>query len=105
MNSQLSKGNYWFGTYISEKPIGIECVMGFVDADFVHDITKRRSMIGYVFTLYGNVISWKSNLQVVVSLSKIEAEYIGYMQVHFNVNLRPLYIGLIYVKLLIFFSH
>lgn len=38
---------------------------------------KRRSLTGYVFTLFGNVISWRSSLQSVVALSSTEAEYIA----------------------------
>lgn len=35
---------------------------GVVDSDFVGDRDKRRSLIGYVFTLYGNTVSWKASL-------------------------------------------
>uniref|UniRef100_A0A803QEH7 Polyprotein n=1 Tax=Cannabis sativa TaxID=3483 RepID=A0A803QEH7_CANSA len=34
-----------------------------------------RSLTGYVFTARGRCISWKSNLQKVVTMSSIEAEY------------------------------
>ncbi|XP_073119638.1 secreted RxLR effector protein 161-like [Henckelia pumila] len=40
------------------------------------DLDKRRSISGYVFTVGGNVVSWKSNLQNVVALYTTEAEYI-----------------------------
>lgn len=50
---------------------------GFVDADFAGDVDKRRSLTGYLFTLYGNVVSWKANLQSIVALSTTEAEYIA----------------------------
>ncbi|KAL5557814.1 hypothetical protein UlMin_034025, partial [Ulmus minor] len=30
-------------------------LMGYVDADYVGDLDKRRSLTGYVFTLFGNV--------------------------------------------------
>lgn len=45
------------------------CIVGFVDFDYATDLDKRRSLTGYIFTLYGNVISWKSTLQSVVALS------------------------------------
>ncbi|KAL0534578.1 hypothetical protein IC582_028869 [Cucumis melo] len=51
-------------------------VRGFVDADFVGDPDKRRSLIGFAFTLGENLISWKSNLQSVVALSTTKAEFI-----------------------------
>ena len=50
---------------------------GFVDADFAGDLDKRRSLTGYVFTLFGCAVSWKAQLQPVVALSTTEAEYIA----------------------------
>eukprot|EP00253_Pinus_taeda_P018476 PITA_18476 len=41
------------------------------------DLDKRRSTIGYVFTLAGGAISWMSKLQETVALSTTEAEYIA----------------------------
>ena len=38
-------------------------------------LDKRRSLIGYYFTLFGNVVSWKSSLQSMVALSTTEAEF------------------------------
>ena len=32
-------------------------ITGYVDADYVGDIDKRRFITGYIFTLYGNVVS------------------------------------------------
>ena len=48
-------------------------VRGFMDTDFAGDPDKRRSLIGFAFTLGENLISWKSNLQSVVALSTTEA--------------------------------
>jgi hypothetical protein len=31
--------------------------MGFVDSDFAGDLDKRRSISGYVFSLYGSAVS------------------------------------------------
>eukprot|EP00253_Pinus_taeda_P022718 PITA_22718 len=41
------------------------------------DLDKRRSTLGYVFTLAGGAISWMSKLQNIVALSTTEAEYIA----------------------------
>ncbi|KAH9697414.1 hypothetical protein KPL71_023600 [Citrus sinensis] len=41
------------------------------------DKDKRRSITGFVFTMCGGAISWKSSLQSVVALSTTEAEYIA----------------------------
>ena len=50
-----------------------EAIIGYVDADFVGNVDTRKSLTGYVFTLYGTAISWKASQQSVVSLSTIEA--------------------------------
>lgn len=52
-------------------------VEGFTDTDFAGDLDRKRSLIGYVFTLLGNTMSWKSNLQSTMALSTIEVEYIA----------------------------
>ena len=52
-------------------------VCGYVDSDFAGDFDKRRSTLGYVFTLAGGAISWMSKLQNIVALSTTEAEYIA----------------------------
>ena len=52
-------------------------VIGFVDYDFVGDFDKRKSLIGYVFTLSDSVINWKATLQSTVALSTTEAEYMA----------------------------
>ena len=52
----------------------VDSLVGFCDSDFCGDLDKRRSLTGYCFTLYGNVISWKSSLQSLVALSTREIE-------------------------------
>ena len=52
-------------------------VCGYVDADFAGDIDNRRSTMGYVFTLVGGPVSWKSTLQATVALSTTNAEYMA----------------------------
>ncbi|KAH9648407.1 hypothetical protein KPL70_025572 [Citrus sinensis] len=52
-------------------------VQGYVDSDFAGDLDKRRSITGYVYTLFGGAVSWKASLQSVVALSTTEAEYIA----------------------------
>ena len=51
--------------------------MEFSDSDSGGDRDDRKSNSGYVFTIGGNAISWKSKKQVAVALSSTEAEYIG----------------------------
>ena len=50
---------------------------GFSDSDFAGNVDNRRSQSGYIFTLYGSVISWRSSLQSVVALSTTEAEFMA----------------------------
>lgn len=50
---------------------------GYVNVDFAGDLDKRRSISGYIFTLYENTISWKANLQSIVVLSTTKTEYIS----------------------------
>jgi hypothetical protein len=52
-------------------------IHGFVDADWVGDLDRRRSRSGYVFNLFGGAISWMSKRQAVVALSTTEAEYMA----------------------------
>ena len=49
-------------------------IVGYVDFDYVGDLDRRRSLTRYVFTLCGNVISWKATLQSTIALSTIEAK-------------------------------
>ena len=50
---------------------------GYADADWAGDATTRKSTSGYMFSLAGATVSWKSKRQTVVALSSIEAEYIA----------------------------
>nr|GEY99222.1 retrovirus-related Pol polyprotein from transposon TNT 1-94 [Tanacetum cinerariifolium] len=52
-------------------------VDGFVNADYAKDPDKGRSVTGYVFMVYGCVVSWKATPQHVVALSTTEAEYMA----------------------------
>ena len=48
-------------------------VKGYVDSDFAGDLDKRKSTTGYMFTLTSVVVSWVSELQIVLTLSTPEA--------------------------------
>ncbi|KAH9668902.1 Integrase catalytic domain-containing protein [Citrus sinensis] len=52
-------------------------VRGYVDSDSAGDVDKRKSNMGYVFTLAGVAVSWVSKLQTIVALSITEAEYMA----------------------------
>lgn len=52
-------------------------VNGFVDSDYAGDLDRRRSTTGYVFSIHGAPVSWRSMLQATVALSTTEAEYMA----------------------------
>ena len=60
--------------------LGQDQMDGYSDSDFAGDPGDSKSTSGYVFILGGAVISWKAKKQSLVSLSSIEAEYIGYSE-------------------------
>ncbi|KAJ9561432.1 hypothetical protein OSB04_006592 [Centaurea solstitialis] len=54
---------------------GHHVIEGFTDADYDGDPTSRRSTTGYCVFVGGNLVSWKSKKQNVVSRSSAESEY------------------------------
>ncbi|WZZ64845.1 hypothetical protein YC2023_076215 [Brassica napus] len=50
-------------------------VVGYCDADWAGDRADRRSTTGYSTFIGGNLVTWKSKKQKVVSCSSAEAEY------------------------------
>ncbi|GJT95917.1 gag-pol polyprotein [Tanacetum coccineum] len=55
-------------------------VKGYVDSDYAGDLDGSKSTTGYVFTLYGRIVSWVLKLQLVVAMLTMEAEYIASAQ-------------------------
>ena len=56
-------------------------ILGMSTTGFIGDIDSRKSTTGFVFTLGGTAISWASNLQKIVILSTLEAEYVVAIEV------------------------
>lgn len=48
-----------------------------MDLDFARDFDKRRSTTSYAFILTRGVINWVSKLQIVMTLSTKEIEYMA----------------------------
>ena len=46
-------------------------------SDYARNLDQRRSLIGYVLTIGGGVVSWKATLQPTTTLSTIEAEFMA----------------------------
>jgi hypothetical protein len=69
--------------HVSEKELQSMCIqvehvdddICYVDSDYAADLDRRRSIIGYVFTVGSCAVSWRATLQSVVALSTTEAEY------------------------------
>jgi hypothetical protein len=58
-----------------------ETLVGYYDADYVGDLDSRRSTTRYVFLMFGGTVSWSSQLQPTVAVSRVEAEYLSAGQV------------------------
>jgi hypothetical protein len=52
-------------------------VIGYIDADYAGDLDDRRSTTGYVFTLVGGPICWRSMIQSTIAMSTTEAKYMA----------------------------
>ena len=52
-------------------------VQGYLDVDFGGEVDHWRSTIGYIFTVRTTTVSWMSQIQNIVTLSTIEAEYVA----------------------------
>ncbi|GJV71304.1 DNA polymerase zeta catalytic subunit-like protein [Tanacetum coccineum] len=63
-----------YGLHYDKYPAVIE---GYNDANWISDIKDSRSTSGYVFTLGGAAISWKSSKQTVIAKSTMESEFIA----------------------------
>ena len=54
---------------------GDNSVVGYVDLNYAGNIDDRWSTTGYVFTLLGGLVCWRSTIQSLVAMSNTEAEY------------------------------
>ena len=63
-----------YGLHYTRDPAVIE---GYTDANWISDIKDHRSTSGYVFTLAGAAIAWKSSKQTVIARSTMESEFVA----------------------------
>jgi hypothetical protein len=59
-------------------------IVGFSDSDYAGD--ERKSTSGYIFTLAGGAISWKSSKQPIVTSSTMYAEFVACYEASGQVN-------------------
>lgn len=63
-----------YGLHYTRYPAVIE---GYTDVNWISDIRDSKSTSGYLFTLGGGAISWKSSKQTVIARSTMESEFIA----------------------------
>jgi hypothetical protein len=79
-------------TYRRSDSLHIE---GYSDSDFARDVDNRKSTSGYVFTLVGRAISWKSFKQTVIASSTMYVEFVACYEATEQVNwLKKFMLGL-----------
>jgi hypothetical protein len=78
---QYAHGNHDQGiTYFDPGDETKNKSIGWVDSDFGSDPDTRKSMTGYLMSLNGGAISWRSSRQGGVTLSSSEAEFVAASQ-------------------------
>ncbi|KAM1243210.1 hypothetical protein ACFX2G_035495 [Malus domestica] len=63
-----------YGLHYTQYPLVLE---GYSDANWISGSTDSKSTSGYVFTLGGAAVSWKSSKQTCIARSTIESEFIA----------------------------
>ena len=57
---------------------------GFSDVNWISDLDEMKSTSGYVFTLGGGAVSWKSFKQTCITRSTMEVEFIALKKASFE---------------------
>jgi hypothetical protein len=68
------KGTMSFGIHYSGHPAVLK---GYSDSNWISDIDQIYATSGYVFTLEGGAVSWRSCKQTILTKSTMEAELIA----------------------------
>lgn len=63
-----------WGIHYTKYPAVLE---GYCDANWISDTNETKSTSGYVFTLAGGAVSWKSTKQTCIARSTMESEFIA----------------------------
>jgi hypothetical protein len=75
------KGTINFGLSYCDYPTVLE---GYCDANWISDSDEVKPTSGYVFTLAGGTVSWKSSKQTCIARSTMEAELVALEKVRFE---------------------
>ena len=67
------RGTMNYGILYNGFPAVLE---GYNDANWISDSNEIKSTSGYVFTLGGGVVAWKSSKQTLIASSSMESEFI-----------------------------
>jgi hypothetical protein len=68
------RGTMNFGLVYSGFPVVLE---GYSDANWISDSEETKSTSGYVFTLGGGAITWRSSKQTIIAKSTMESEFVA----------------------------
>ncbi|GJW33432.1 DNA polymerase zeta catalytic subunit-like protein [Tanacetum coccineum] len=71
---QYLKHTMAYGLHYTKYPLVLE---GYCDANWISNHNEGKSTSGYVFTLGGAAVSWKSSKQTVNTRSTMEAEFVA----------------------------
>ena len=79
---------YWILRYLKSAPRRgllflkreIQKIKGYADSDWARNQTDRKSTSGYFMFIEGNLVTWRSKRQKVVTRSSAEANYRGMAQ-------------------------
>ncbi|CAM8917314.1 unnamed protein product [Rhodiola kirilowii] len=63
-----------YGLHYTRYP---EVIEGYTDASWISDMQDSKATSGYVFTLGGAAVSWKSSKQTLITRSTMEAEFVA----------------------------
>lgn len=70
-------GSSTYGTFFPCSMIKPHSLSGYVDADWGGCMDSRNSTTGYILTVNGGTMHWKSQRQIVIALSQAESEYVS----------------------------
>ena len=71
------KGTMHVGLVYQKGPSSDPILEGYCDSDHASDEVTRKSITGFVFTVNGTAVSWRSHQQTSVAHSSNEAEYVA----------------------------